>query len=71
MTNEIKNKIRSYEKRKPITDKKLKFSNDLIKRAAYVGNGKLPDKRSDINTESFINKDKTIEMTEDQKTYLV
>ena len=53
MTNEIKNKIRSYEKRKPITDKRFKFSNDLIKRAAYVGNGKLPDKRSDINTESL------------------
>ena len=33
MSDEIKNKIRSYEKRKPNLDKKFKFSNDLIKRA--------------------------------------
>jgi len=52
MSDEIKNKIRSYEKRKPNLDKKFKFSNDLIKRATYTGNGK-PDKRSDINKEGL------------------
>jgi hypothetical protein len=34
--NEIRNKIRGYNKHQPITDKSLKFSNDLIIRVEYV-----------------------------------
>jgi len=34
--NEIRNKIRGYKKRQPITDYRLKFSNDLIIKAEYV-----------------------------------
>ena len=38
--NDITTKIRSYNKRKPNTDKKFKFSNDLIERSIYVGKGR-------------------------------
>ena len=36
--NDITKKIRNYSRRQPITDKRFKFSNDLLARAAYVGN---------------------------------
>ena len=51
--NDITTKIRGYNKRKPNTDKKFKFSNDLIERSIYVGKGKEPDKRFDIATEGL------------------
>ena len=38
--NDITTKIRGYNKRKPNTDKKFKFSNDLIERSVYVGKEK-------------------------------
>ena len=51
--NAITNKIRGYNKRQPITDKRFKFSNDLLARAAYVGKGILADKRFDTSTEGL------------------
>ena len=51
--DDITTKIRGYNKRKPNTDKKFKFSNDLIERSVYVGKGKEPDKRFDIATEGL------------------
>ena len=38
--NDITTKIRGDNKRKPNTDKKFKFSNDLIERSVYVGKEK-------------------------------
>ena len=52
MTDVIKNKIRSYKKRKPNLEKKLKFANDLIKRAVYNGN-RMSDKWPAINKKSL------------------
>ena len=51
--NDVKKKIRGYNRRQPITDKKFKFSNDLLARAAYVGKGKFADKRFDTSTEGL------------------
>ena len=51
--NDITKKIRNYSRRQPITDKRFKFSNDLLARAAYVGNRKSADKRFDTSTESL------------------
>ena len=51
--NDITTKIRGYNKRKPNTDKKFIFSNDLIERSVYVGKGKEPDKRFDLATEGL------------------
>ncbi len=51
--NDITKKIRNYSRRQPITDKRFKFSNDLLARAAYVGNGKSADKRFDTSTEGL------------------
>ena len=51
--NDIKNKIRAYNKREPITDKRFAFSNDLISRAIYTGSNGRPDKRFDIKTEGL------------------
>lgn len=48
--NDITTKIRGYNKRKPNTDKKFKFSNDLIERSIYVGKEKQLKK---INHKSF------------------
>jgi len=43
--NDITRKIRKYEKRQPITDKKFKFTKDALVRTTYIGKGKFPDKR--------------------------
>ena len=51
--NDITKKIRGYSRKQPITDKRFKFSNDLLARAAYVGNGKSADKRFDTSTEGL------------------
>jgi hypothetical protein len=51
--NDITKKIRGYSRRQPVTEKKFKFSNDLLARAAYVGNGKNADKRFDLATEGL------------------
>ena len=51
--NDIKNKIRAYNKREPITDKRFAFSNDLISRAIYTGSNGRPDKRFDTKTEGL------------------
>jgi len=51
--NDVKNKIRGYNKREPIRDKKFAFSNDLISRAVYSGNNGRPDKRFDLKTEGL------------------
>ena len=51
--NDIKNKIRGYNRREPIRDKKFAFSNDLISRAVYSGNNGRPDKRFDLKTEGL------------------
>ena len=51
--NDITKKIRNYSRRQSITDKRFKFSNDLLARAAYVGNGKSADKRFDTSTEGL------------------
>ena len=52
--NDITKKIRGYSRRQPVTEKKFKFSNDLLARAAYVGNGKNADKRFDLATEGLL-----------------
>ena len=49
--NDITKKIRGYSRKQPITDKRFKFSNNLLARVAYVGNGKSADKRFDSSTE--------------------
>lgn len=41
--NDITKKIRCYSRKQPITDKRFKISNDLMARAAYVGNVKGAD----------------------------
>lgn len=51
--NDVTKKIRGYSRRQPIKEKKFKFSNDLLARAAYVGNGKNADKRFDLATEGL------------------
>jgi len=51
--NDVTKRIRNYSRRQPITDKRFKFSNDLLARAAYVGNGKSADKRFDTSTEGL------------------
>ena len=47
--NDITKKIRCYSRKQPITDKRFKISNDLMARAAYVGNGKSADKKYRVN----------------------
>ena len=49
--NDVTKKIRGYSRRQPITDKRFKFSNDLLARAAYIGNGKSADKIFGVQTE--------------------
>ena len=51
--NDVTEKIRKYNRRQPLTDKKFKFSNDLLARAVYVRNGKSADKRFDLATEGL------------------
>ena len=51
--NDVTKRIRNYSRRQPITDKRFKFSNDLLARAEYVGNGKSADKRFDTSTEGL------------------
>jgi hypothetical protein len=51
--NDITKKIRGYSRRQPVTEKKFKFSNDLLASATYVGNGKSADNRFDLATESL------------------
>ena len=51
--NDTTKKIWNYSRRQPITDKSFKFSNDLLVRAAYVGNGKSADKRFYTSTEDL------------------
>ena len=51
--NDITKKIRCYSRKQPITDKRFKISNDLMARAAYVGNVKGADQRFDTSTEGL------------------
>lgn len=51
--NDVTRKIRKYEKRQPITDKKFKFTKDTLVRTTYIGKGKFPDKRFDTETEGL------------------
>jgi len=51
--NDVTRKIRKYEKRQPITDKKFKFTKDALVRTTYIGKGKFPDKRFDTETEGL------------------
>jgi len=51
--NDITKKIRGYSRRQPVTEKKFKFSNDLLASATYVRNGKSADNRFDLVTESL------------------
>jgi len=37
--NDVTKKIWNYSLRQPITDKRFKFSNDLLAIILYVGNG--------------------------------
>ena len=51
--NDITKKIINYSRRQIIIDKRFKFSNDLMAKAAYVGNGKCAGKRFDTSTEGL------------------
>ena len=51
--NDITKKIRGFSRKQPITDKRFKISNDLMARAAYVGNGKGADQRFDTSMEGL------------------
>ena len=66
--NDITKKIRGYSRRQPITDKRFKFSNDLLARAAYIGNGKSADKIFGVQTEE--DKKKEIKKEKESKEKL-